>query len=674
MALPSQEIAAKLAGARTPSERAAIVSDYARLYGATPQGVRKAAKNAGFSLDRKQRADAGTRDKPLTDAQLEAVAIILHRSISEKKMINMAPAEAIGIAESLGIIPPGSVSPDYLNAWMRSRNISKADALKRAPHTPLMSLHPNHVHQADASRCAQWYLADSGAVKQQRKPYKNKEGHPAALQRLLLVDHFTGAFFVWYFQSETALDWMEFLYLAWAPKDFLAPRLAPFIDLSADAPHPTKENAHEEILNIYERSAETTEREFQSALPPFPLGTPCSSMALDNSSRDSAPAIQNSELRTQNFLSRVFPFQGFPRIFYTDNGSPIKASATQVMLEKLGVQALFHTPYNPRAKGAVESTHRHWERWFETKLKLHPATSIAQLNAWAFDKCVEINSARIHSRYQRTRFDLWTSLAAGHVNAVPDYEFYRTYGASAPEIRTVTAAGTISYKPSGVRRPFECSGVYLVPDTNLRGTDVEVSYLLYDYPVCKIVSRKTGQVFTVAPLAQTEAGFFPAISATIGESYRSPAHTDSQRAFTNLNIKLEGIEDQSGEAGTAIQNSEFRTQNSAKQTGAQLVAIHLQHLKKDSVFTHPGVPINTPASQPISQEVPTLSRNAVQRLILQTIGTNRADDLTPAQRAAYDQISSPMPQAQAEQLARDLLQLPLTQPTNIIDMEGTSSL
>lgn len=636
MPLPSTEIAQRLAGAQTAGERASIVNYYAGLHSVTPQGVRKAAANAGFRLDRKQRADAGTRSIALTDAQLEAVAIILHRSLSEKNVIPMAPAEAISIAENLGIVPPGTLSPDYLNAWMRSRNISKADALRRTPHTPLMSLHPNHVHQADASRCAQWYLADSGAVKQQRKPYKNKDGHPDALQRLLLVDHYTGAFFVWYFQSETALDWIEFLYMAWAPKDFLAPRLAPFIDLSGIASaaetHHTKEHDYEELNDS------SPADHFLSLCPGSTEpegGTP---RALS--------------------LSALFPFHGFPKILYTDNGSPIKAAATQSLQHKLGIDSLFHRPFNPRAKGAVETTHRHWERWFETGLKLQPATSLAQLNAWAFDKCVEINTARKHSRYSRTRFDLWTAHAAGHVNPMPYYEFYRSYAASAPEIRTVSPARTISFRPQGVRLPYETSGVYLVDDRNLTGTQVEVSFLLYDFPKVRIVSRKTGQMFVVSPLAQTAAGFFPEISATIGESYRSPGHTDAQRAFNELNI-----------AGS---NDAPATADPAKQTGAQLLSIHLAGIKKSAAFTHPGVPVNTPAPQPIPQEVHALSINQVQRLILETIGTKRADDLTPAQRAAYDQISSPMPKAQAEQLARDLLQLPLTAPSNIIDMEGTS--
>lgn len=469
--LQPTQIANALAGVTTPGERRRLVLQLADEKGVSAQSIYSAAKRGGFISGRSKRADAGTRTIPVTDAQLAQVAKIIHASHTNKGSIPLPAHEAIRLAETQAIIPAGVVSEAYLNQWMRARNVSKRHALQTTPHSRLRSLYPNHVHMIDASQCAQWYLADSGAVKHQRlnmEVYKNKQGDPRKITRLLLVDHYSGAFFAWYVQSETAREWIEFLYFAWADKSFLANRLAPFL----------------------------------------PKET------IDN-------------------LSAWFPFRGVPAMIYADKGSPVTRDVTQNVLNSLGINFDHHLPGNPRAKGANEGMQRHWERWFESRLHLNKATSLDQLNAWAFDCCMAINSTRPHARHGMPRFRLWNR-DIEYIKDVPDYDFYRSYALAEPEVREVGNDGVIQFTPPAAGMPKGQYNFYRVPDVNLWGGKVEVAYSLFEFPTVKIINRRTGEFWHAKPLIRDGAGFLTEISAVIGQEFKQPAETEVQKALKQL--------------------------------------------------------------------------------------------------------------------------------------------
>lgn len=576
MALPAENIYHALAGAATPAQRSRLVKSLSRTHNCTTQAIYKAAQRCGFNSNRKPRADRNTRSVAVTENQLRELALLIHKSETEKGRMPLTAEEAISIYERSGKLTHDTISPAYLNAWMRRHKISKTHALARTPHTRLMSLHPNHVHMVDASRCAQWYLDNRGRVTHQRRDqdvYSNKPGNPNQITRLLLVDHYSGAFFVWYTQEEAAVDWLSFLYRAWASKNFLADSLAQH--LTPDA---------------------------------------------------------------LSCLSSYFPFRGLPRILYSDNGAPLKCAATKQMLAKMGIESLQHKPYAPRAKGANETMQRHWERWFEAGLKLHAAADLDELNAWAFDRCVEINAVRKHSRHGRTRFDVWTRDVAGHIVEVPDFEFYRSHAASAPEQKKVWPDRTIRFK----------NNFYRVEDVNLIGSFVEVSHVLFQPGHIRIVSRRTGQEWIAAPLQRNTAGFFPEISATIGENFRSQPFTDAQRAIADLHTNTVDP--------TAVPKLGTEPIAPPSPSGLQVHGTGFASVR-NITYTH--IDGNAaPLMQDADVRPGPMGLITAQREFLTAFGTRRADELSPAALSTYSQLTETITKEELTQLISNTYSAP----------------
>ena len=103
--------------------------------------------------------------------------------------------------------------------------MSKQHLNAPTPHTAMRSLHPNHVHAVDASTCIQFYLADGGMkIMREDEFYKNKLQNyrqiDRTLQRYLLVDHYSGLFFPYYYEAaaESSLILFDFLCRAWETK------------------------------------------------------------------------------------------------------------------------------------------------------------------------------------------------------------------------------------------------------------------------------------------------------------------------------------------------------------------------------------------------------------------------------------------------------------------------
>lgn len=544
-----REIASQLAGAQ-PGQRRRLALQLADEKGVSAQTIYTWGKLGGFTSGRSKRVDSGTRKIEVSDEQLSKIAELIHVSHSEKGRIPMPAHKAIHLAETAGIVLPGTVSEAYLNQWMCKRKISKRHALVRTPHTRLMSKYPNHVHMADASQCAQWFLDDSGNVAHQRRGmevYKNKDGDPRKITRLLLVDHHSGAFFPWYVQTETTKDWIEFLYLAWSDKGFLADRL----------------KAH---------------------LP---------------------PSVN---------LSQLYPFRGVPDLLYADNGSPLKSHASKSLLQSLNIEFMTHLPGNPRAKGSNEGMQRHWERWFESGLLLNKATSLDQLNAWAIDYAIRVNATMVHARHGMTRFDCWSNHIE-HIKDVPDFDFYKKFALRQTHLRKVSNDGVITYKPLPGSLPKGQSYAYRVPDVNLWGGAVEVSYCLFDYPRVRIVSPITGQCWETEPLLRNSAGFFPEISATIGENFKSPKNTDIHNAFVDHGFELQG----------------------GKWKPAEPITLEKVHLSSDHKTPDP-INHNIVAFVPAAPEFETLQTPLqCKRYCLERLNA-KFDSLHPFQRQLIDNI------------------------------------
>lgn len=217
-----EDLAAELKSSK-PGERKAVLVKYSERTGLSNQQLYRIAAEYGFESGRKKRADSGVLKTGLTDQQIELIASLLYETGRENKGPIMPVERAIQIAEMNGYLEPGQVTPSTMNRILRERQMSKKHMKQPAPHTPMRSLHPNHVHVFDVSVCIQYYMKDGKlGIMDERDFYKNKPENFAKIKkrllRYLLVDHFSGAFIFKYYNTtgETQDNLWDFLKWAWA--------------------------------------------------------------------------------------------------------------------------------------------------------------------------------------------------------------------------------------------------------------------------------------------------------------------------------------------------------------------------------------------------------------------------------------------------------------------------
>ncbi|MCE5265703.1 MAG: hypothetical protein LLG97_19515 [Deltaproteobacteria bacterium] len=252
-----EDLAAELTASK-PRARKAVILKYREMAGLSEQCLYRVAAEYGFDSGRKERADKGVLKTGVTDQQVELVAALMYETGRENKGPIMPVERAIQIAEMNGYLEQGQVKPATMNRILRERQMSKACMNTPTPHTPMQSLHPNHVHTFDSSVCIQYYLKNGKlGIMDERDFYKNKLDNFAKIkQRLLryvLTDHFSGAFKVRYYNTsgETSENLWNFLKWAWGVQchEKLPFRGVPFI-LLMDTGAANKSHA---ILNFLER-------------------------------------------------------------------------------------------------------------------------------------------------------------------------------------------------------------------------------------------------------------------------------------------------------------------------------------------------------------------------------------------------------------------------------------
>lgn len=205
-------------------EKDRVIKGYVNMTGKTPRALYRIAKRFGYESGRRLRCDA--RECILNDQQILFVFTLIEKSARERKGAIMPVEVALEIAVDNGIIEPGSVSPSWMQTILRQRGMN-AEALKApVPRIQMRSLHPNHVHQLDASVCIQYYLQPGKPLEilPENIFYKNKFENFVKIKRKIirwvLTDHYSGSIYVKYYQSkgERQEDLFDFLCSAWGPK------------------------------------------------------------------------------------------------------------------------------------------------------------------------------------------------------------------------------------------------------------------------------------------------------------------------------------------------------------------------------------------------------------------------------------------------------------------------
>ncbi len=167
------------------------------------------------------RSDKGKR--LVEERELYEVFAIQYSSHKQTQGPIMTAQDAIEIAEHNGKLRPGVLAPSSYNAWLRAHQIARDEVDIPEPHINLRSLGPNHVHQVDFSLAINWKIQNNRAVYQDLV-YKNKlpaAGTPRLL-RLIVTDHTSGNFAVWYTAApgESVSALIEGLWYAWTPKTY----------------------------------------------------------------------------------------------------------------------------------------------------------------------------------------------------------------------------------------------------------------------------------------------------------------------------------------------------------------------------------------------------------------------------------------------------------------------
>lgn len=441
-------------------EKDRIIAEYQQMTGLSPSTLYRRAKARGYATGRKKRKDLGVLQKA-SDGQVDYVAGLIRATARDNKGGIMPVERAMEIAEDSGILDEKQMSVSRMQTLLREREISAGHFTEATPHVVMRSLHPNEVHLVDASVCIQYYLK-SGKLRLMREAefYKNRLDKFAKLKtrlmRYLLVDHFSGAFHLRYYDAsgESANLLFHFLCEAWLPKE--DPRL---------------------------------------------------------------------------------PLHGVPTYVLWDAGSAALSKPMQGMLSRLGVLTPDSLPHNPRRQGAVETMHNVVERWFESSLKIQPATSVEELNDWARDWMIHFQATHRHTRHQQPRTPFWLQIKPEELR-VTTREMLQMLYHREPETRRVDGTRSISFDSKTYRlRHIEGIRPGVEVQVLVRAWNNEVSVLWNDEEY----------VVTPVEILPASLGCFPADAVHIGHEFKAQPETATQQAAKRLDNLAYGEERKKGQ-------------------------------------------------------------------------------------------------------------------------------
>jgi hypothetical protein len=212
--------AAEIAG---HGERGRIYQQACQELGMSLQTLHRKLKHVAIRGARKRRADHGAVVLARDEAQIISAYVLEHIRKNNKKTKSIQ--QAVSELRVNGEIVAGRVDDDTgeiielsdgaIHRALRSYGLHPEQLLATAPVTTMISKHPNHVWQLDASLCVLYKLPDNpgyGITEVDSvERYKNKLGHFARIehklvQRYLITDHATCAVFIWYAMGGESTD------------------------------------------------------------------------------------------------------------------------------------------------------------------------------------------------------------------------------------------------------------------------------------------------------------------------------------------------------------------------------------------------------------------------------------------------------------------------------------
>ncbi len=432
-------------------ERSRLIDEAAEQLALSVQSVYRYLKRVGWVSGRKVRSDKGTTSQ---DSEgLAFVATVQKTSVRQNGKVTMTIPTAVSIAAQNGVAV--NVGAARMASLLRERGLDVRSQARASSHVSMRSLHPNHVHQVDASLCLVYYLNGQQLVIRDDQLYKNKLSTLARVKfkcyRWVLTDHASSVIVPWYTEAagEDQFSLAEFLLFAWGQQE-----------------------------------------------------------------------------------SR--PFHGVPRIVVWDKGSANQAHAVGALLRSLEVESIAHAVGNSRAKGQVECAHNLVEKEFESRLRLEPVETVAQLNAAAFAWANAYNANQVPQQDTRVhrgpihvaRYDLWMRIKEAELRYLPEADQCRALLAGRELQRKVMPGLQITFK-------HPASEVALRYDVrHLEGVSVgdmlTVQPMLYgDCAVLASIESYKGErrEWKLAPVRDYDAYGFRDSSPVFGESFKSNPQT-----------------------------------------------------------------------------------------------------------------------------------------------------
>lgn len=201
------------------------VENLATAYGKSKSSVYTALSDAGYLPKRQARSDAGQSKCDLETAQ--TIANLQYQGDRQNDKVLLPLGDALGIAKTNGVCPP-DLSLTTVFRVMRQHGVHPKQLRQATPHRSQRSLYPNHVWMFDVSVCVLFRLKNGKGLRAMPKQefYKNKPANFEKIAnervlRYLVIDHYTGAFFIQYYNvpGENWQSMFDFLCTAMQRRD-----------------------------------------------------------------------------------------------------------------------------------------------------------------------------------------------------------------------------------------------------------------------------------------------------------------------------------------------------------------------------------------------------------------------------------------------------------------------
>jgi hypothetical protein len=221
---------------------------------------------------------------------------------------------------------------------------------------------------------------------------------------------------------------------------------------------------------------------------------------------------------------RDYHFRGAPRVLVLDRAGANQSEFTAQLCERLGITLVIAQA--ARAKGAVEAMMWIWERKFEARLALQPATDLATLNVWALDFAVRWCLRAVHGRHGLTRSQAWAQITPEQLRELPPWPVFRELARRAPEPRTVKSG------EPGCGLIHHAGRTWRLPDASLIGQMVAVSYSVFSPDTLEARARD-GRTFLLEEIPRDRWGF-PARAPVLGQSFAAHPEGATERTQKRL--------------------------------------------------------------------------------------------------------------------------------------------